>query len=147
MRGQAGDVSGEVRGRKRERGGGVGATGFPPSLPLPRKVHGRDINVKRAFLAQLTFSILCSLRQVWSLAIDEKRHILFSGGDDWEISSWLLPSCKPSRKIRAHTGPVRSLLVQGDVIFSGSADCHVRVHSLVSGGLPLPLGAELKHTG
>ena len=84
------------------------------------------------------------LGQVWALAVDHRRRLLFSAGEDWLIAAWVLPSCNPSRQIRAHTAPVRALRVVGEVLFSGGRDCVLRAHALDTGH---DLGLNLSHTG
>ena len=52
---------------------------------------------------------------------------------------------KREKKIIKNTGPVRCLKVVGDILFSGSQDCTVRLHSLLTGAQTIDL--NFTHTG
>jgi hypothetical protein len=48
-------------------------------------------------------------------------------------------------KKKQKTGPVRCLKVVGDILFSGSQDCTVRLHSLLTGAQTIDI--NFTHTG
>ena len=52
---------------------------------------------------------------------------------------------KREKKNIKNTGPVRCLKVVGDILFSGSQDCTVRLHSLLTGAQTIDL--NFTHTG